>query len=136
MPWFKVDDQLALHRKARAAGNAAMGLWVRAGSLCAAQLDDGHVDSDVPALLGGKRTDAARLENAGLWHAAGHGCDECPQPRDPRGWVFHDWAAHQPTKAAVEQKRLDDRQRKADARAEKKAKTDAEQRRLKAVNDR
>lgn len=31
MPWFKVDDTLALHGKVVAAGNPAMGLWVRAG---------------------------------------------------------------------------------------------------------
>ena len=83
MTWLKVDDQLALHRKTRAAGNTAMGLWVRAGSLCAAQLDDGHVDSDVPGLLGGKRADAIRLVSAGLWHGAGHACAACPQPRAP-----------------------------------------------------
>lgn len=32
MSWFKVDDHLAFHRKTLAAGNEAMGLWVRAGS--------------------------------------------------------------------------------------------------------
>ena len=30
--WFKVDDNLALHPKVLGAGNAAMGMWVRAGS--------------------------------------------------------------------------------------------------------
>lgn len=29
MPWFRVDDDFALHPKAIAAGNAALGLWVR-----------------------------------------------------------------------------------------------------------
>lgn len=131
MPWFKVDDQLALHRKARSAGNAAMGLWVRAGSLCAAQLDDGHVDSDVIGLLGGKRADTQRLVSANLWHSYGHDCAICPQPRDTDGWIFHDWEAHQPTKTKVEQKRAEDRQRKAEAREKKRA----DSQRLRAVNE-
>ena len=32
MPWFNVDDGFAFHRKAVRAGNAAIGLWTRAGS--------------------------------------------------------------------------------------------------------
>ena len=43
MSWFKVDDQLAFNAKVVAAGNEAMGLWVRAGSWSAAQLTDGFI---------------------------------------------------------------------------------------------
>ena len=43
MSWFKVDDQLAFNAKIVAAGNEAMGLWVRAGSWSAAQLTNGFI---------------------------------------------------------------------------------------------
>lgn len=132
MTWFKVDDQLAFHRKARAAGNAAMGLWVRAGSYCGAQLSDGHVDADVIPLLGGKAADVARLVKARLWHGNGHDCEACPQPNDMDGYVFHDWEAHQPMRSKVEERRAEDRERKAAARAEKDRKSKAQ---LKAVSE-
>lgn len=37
MPWFRVDDSLDTHPKAIAAGNEAMGLWVRCGAYAARQ---------------------------------------------------------------------------------------------------
>lgn len=98
MPWFKVDDQLAFHRKALVAGNPAMGLWVRAGSWCANQLNDGHVpDHVIPTL--GTRAQAKRLVDAGLW------CQE------PDGYHFHDWGTWQPTKAEVEKRRAEGAER-------------------------
>ena len=54
MPWFKVDDNLAFHHKVVAAGNAAMGLWVRAGAMCAQQLTDGFVPDHMVNTLGSK----------------------------------------------------------------------------------
>ncbi|HEY1178259.1 MAG TPA: hypothetical protein VGF17_19060 [Phytomonospora sp.] len=106
MPWFKVDDNLAFHAKAVAAGNAAMGLWVRAGSWCAQQLTDGFVPDHIAATLG-RAVEAQRLVDAGLWH------------REEGGYRFHEWAdeGRQPTRAEVERRRRDDRTRKADARA-------------------
>lgn len=99
MPWFKVDDTLAYHRKAMAAGNAAMGLWVRAGSYCAQQLTDGYVSHEVLATLG-TRSQAARLVSAGLWDAA------------PGGFRFHDWQDYQPTRAEVHEARTRERDKK------------------------
>ena len=52
MPWFRVDDNLGFHHKVIAAGNPAMGLWVRAGSVCASQLTDGFVPDHMIASLG------------------------------------------------------------------------------------
>lgn len=85
MTWFKVDDRLAHHPKVMQVGNAAMGLWVRAGSWCAAHLTDGHVPTDLLATFGGKRSDADRLVKAGLWIA------------EPDGWRFRDWLEYQPS---------------------------------------
>lgn len=85
MTWFKVDDKLAMHPKAMRAGNAAMGLWVRAGSWAAAHLTDGHVPSDLLTALGGKRAHADALVKAGLWDV------------EPDGYRFRDWLEYQPS---------------------------------------
>ena len=92
MAWFKVDDQLAFHSKAMAAGNAAMGLWVRAGSFCAQQLTDGYVPKDIAETLGTRRQ-AERLVDAGLWKP------------EAGGYRYHDWVDFQPSRAEIQQKR-------------------------------
>lgn len=84
MPWFRVDDTLAFHSKTLAAGNAAMGLWVRAGAWSMQQLTDGHVPANVAKQLGTK-AEARRLCDSGLW-------DECAD-----GYRFHEWDGRQPT---------------------------------------
>ncbi len=98
MPWFKVDDQLAFHRKALMAGNAAMGLWVRAGSWAAQQLTDGIIPDDLLSSLG-SRYQADRLVKAGLWE------------REPGGYRFVNWHEWQPTRAEVEKRRADGAER-------------------------
>lgn len=90
MPWFKVDDGLSFHPKVIAAGNAAMGLWVRAGAYCAAQLTDGRLPRAMLKPLGGRTRDAERLVECGLWETV----DD--------GWVFRGWKDFQPAKAQVE----------------------------------
>ena len=92
MPWFKVDDKLHDHRKARKAGKAAMGMWVLAGSWSMDNLTDGFIPEDV-ALRWGSRTDAERLVVAGLWSPEQH--DGEP------GWQFHDWSRFQPSAAVT-----------------------------------
>ena len=57
MAWFKVDDKLHDHRKARRAGKAAIGVWVLAGSWAMDNLTDGFVP-EVVLLRWGTRTDA------------------------------------------------------------------------------
>lgn len=90
MPWFKVDDKLHDHRKARAAGKAAMGVWVLAGSWAADNLTDGFIPATILTRWGNAR-DAATLCAAGLW---------VPAEQDgERGWRFHEWAERQPTRA-------------------------------------
>lgn len=89
MPWFKVDDALALHMKAITAGNTALGLWVRAGSWSMHQLSDGFIPEPVVSALGGRSGDAVALMNAGLWDSA------------DGGYQFHDWAEYQPTREQV-----------------------------------
>lgn len=112
MPWFKVDDALAMHMKAFAAGNQALGLWVRAGSWSMHQLSDGFIPQGVIAALGGGWDDAAALVNAGLWHQA------------EGGYQFHDWAEYQPTREQVLAEREANRQRVAKHREKRRANGD------------
>jgi len=98
--WFKVDDKLSGHPKARAAGNRAMGLWVMAGSWSAAYLTDGFVPYAFVYDHRNGRTDAERLVEVGLWHQV------------DGGWQFHDWNESNPTRQQVETRREIDRKRK------------------------
>jgi len=84
VPWFKVDDTLAFHTKTLAAGNAAMGLWVRAGAWSMQTLTDGFVPAALARQLGTAR-EAQRLVDAGLWDVY------------KGGFRFHEWGERQPT---------------------------------------
>lgn len=110
MTWFKVDDGLAFHAKVVQAGNAAMGLWVRAGAWSAAQLTDGFVPDNIVATIGTKGQ-AQRLADVGLWH------------REDGGYRFHQWNedGRQPTRATVEKERAEARERMRKAREAKRA---------------
>lgn len=108
MPWFKVDDALAFHMKALAAGNRALGLWVRAGSWSMQQLSDGFVPSGIVPALGGNHEDVGALVEAGLWHVT------------EGGWQFHDWAEYQPTRAQLEAEREATRERVAKHREQRR----------------
>lgn len=107
IPWFKVDDALAFSSKVMLAGNAGMGLWVRAGSWSAAQLTDGFIPAHV-ALTLGSPDEAASLVSSGLWVEA------------DGGYQFHDWDDYQPKKDDVLKEREDKRQRMADLRAKRR----------------
>ena len=88
MPWFRVDDTLPLHPKVLAAGNGAMGLWVRAGAWCMQHLQDGFVPEQIARQLG-TRAEIKRLCDAGLWIAKGD------------GYEFHEWSQRQPSRAKL-----------------------------------
>lgn len=107
MPWFRVDDDFALHPKAVAAGNTALGLWVRAGAYAAQYLTEGFVPQAAVATLGGRPRDAKALVDVGLWVVV------------PGGYRFHQWDDRQPSKAQVEADRraAAERQRRARERA-------------------
>ncbi|PJN40489.1 mucin-2 [Streptomyces sp. CB02959] len=117
MTWFKVDDTAHAHPKLLKAGNASLGLWVRAGAYAAQHLTEGVIPG-VVAQLYGTAPQARKLVASGLWHAAGHDCTRCKQP--PAGdYVMHDFLTYNPTRARVE----DDRAKAADRqqRAREKA---------------
>lgn len=117
--WFKVDDQLAFHRKSLRAGNAAMGLWVRAGSWLA-----GQKRTDAPGVITvaelrtmGTANEIKRLIEAGGTGEPGflvpvkyHGAKAC---------LFHDWTEYQPLPEDLEATREQWRIRKQRARKHK-----------------
>lgn len=114
MPWFKVDDNLALHAKVLAAGNGAMGLWVRAGAWSMQQLTDGFVPNAIASTLGSK-PEARRLVDAGLWD----------QKDD--GYQFHEWEQRQPSRVQVHADREAAAERQRKAREAAKARKDGAQ---------
>lgn len=88
MPWFKVDDTLSFHAKTLAAGNAAMGLWVRAGSWSMQTLSDGFIPEQVAKQIG-SRSEISKLITSGLWREVSG------------GFEFHEWNERQPTRDKV-----------------------------------
>jgi hypothetical protein len=105
MTWFKVDDNLAFHPKAIMAGNAALGMWVRAGSWAAQQLTDGYVPADMARSLG-TPGQARRLTDSGLWLPCG------------KGFEFHQWEERQWSRKDVEERRRKNAERLAKWREE------------------
>lgn len=102
MPWFKVDDGLHSHPKARRAGLAAMGLWTVAGSWSSEHAQEGFVPDWFVGGWRGKRA-AEQLVRARLWFA--------DRKDDETGWRFHDWEHFQPSKAEIERDREHNRER-------------------------
>jgi hypothetical protein len=100
MVWFRADDTLAFNAAVVRAGNAAMGLWVRAGTWCAQQLTDGHVPRHIADTLGSP-AQIRRLVDTGLWHET------------ETGFLFHEWNATNPTRSQVENRRQSEAKKKS-----------------------
>lgn len=92
MPWFQVDDQLSLHRKVSAAGNGAMGLWVRAGSWSMQNLTDGFIPTHIARVLG-TQSQIKKLVEVRLWHVV------------TGGYQFHEWNERQMSAAEIAERR-------------------------------
>ncbi|MFF7171123.1 hypothetical protein [Streptomyces pseudovenezuelae] len=122
MPWFVVDDNAHSHPKLISAGNAALGLWLRAGSYAAQHLTDGIVPGVIAKMYGSK-PQIARLVAAGLWHEHGHTCPhpKCAQPA-PGDYYMHDYLApYNPSRAEVADKRERAAAKKRDHRERQQA---------------
>ncbi|MEU6582778.1 hypothetical protein [Nocardia sp. NPDC046763] len=94
MPHFMVDDGAAFHAKFVAAGNAAVGLWVRAGawSQQPQNLTEGFIPNRVALTLGTK-AQIGKLVAVGLWHEAAE------------GYWFHEWADRQMSREEILERR-------------------------------
>lgn len=111
MAWFKVDDQLHSHPKARRAGLESMGLWLLAGSHCMSYLTDGFVEEWFVLSWPNGEAMAQRLVQHGLWVEV------------EGGWQFHDWSEFQPTRESVQADRDAAAERMRRVRANKKARS-------------
>lgn len=83
--WFKVDGNLAFHPKVIAAGNEAMGLWVRAGAWSCEQMTDGFVPTGIANAMANGMASAIALVMANLWQEV------------DGGYQFKDWDEFQPS---------------------------------------
>jgi len=112
MAWFKIDDKLHDHpkvRKLRVHKLAALGLWTACGSWSADTLSDGFVPAEIVQRFDPDEGLAKRLVEVGLWNEDEHD--------DEVGYRFHQWTDHQPTKAEVERRREEARERMRRRRA-------------------
>lgn len=99
MPWFRLEDSFHANPKVTAAGNAAVGLWVRCATWSAQYLTDGRIPAGVVRRFGTRREIDA-LTEARLWVPVG---DE---------FVIADWLEYQPSALEVKQRRRRDAERK------------------------
>lgn len=101
MAWARVDDGFYDHPKVIGLDLAAVGLWTLCLTWCHHRRDlevQGYIPPLLPSRLGGDDHLAARLVEAGLWHAPGHACEhlKCPPIKD--GWLIHDYGDYVPAK--------------------------------------
>lgn len=108
MSWFKTDDTLHGHPKARRAGLASIGLWTLAGSHCMAYKTDGFVPEWFAHQFPQGRKLADELVRVGLWHNA-------IQEGEP-GYQFHDWLDYQQSSDEIERDRERNRERQREYR--------------------
>jgi hypothetical protein len=92
MPWFRLDDSFHSHPKILAAGNEAVGLYVRCGTYAAQYLTNGFIPDEI-ALLYGTRELAEVLVRTKLWRRA------------RGGWQMPDYLDYNPSKEAVDNER-------------------------------
>jgi hypothetical protein len=117
MPWFKIDDTLHNHPKARKAGLAAVGLFTVGGSFCMAYKTDGFV----PKWYVLSWPQGLKLANylvtagvpAGFWEPVIKNGEE--------GWLVHDWEDYQPSADEIESDRKNARERQRKRRAKLRA---------------
>ncbi|QLF83876.1 hypothetical protein SEA_MOOSEHEAD_68 [Gordonia phage Moosehead] len=98
MPDFRVAETAAFDEKIVEAGNAAVGLWARAGSWSMHNLTDGFIPSRIARQLG-TRSNANRLVSVGLWTTVSN------------GYQFVKWDGYQRSREQVETERAAARDR-------------------------
>jgi hypothetical protein len=102
MPWFRLDDSFHSHPKVIAAGNEAIGLYVRCGTYAAQHLTDGFIPENIAILYGaseirsrgddtaaGTETLAETLIRTKLWR------------RTRGGWRMRDYLDYNPSREQV-----------------------------------
>jgi|SRR5580765_3277253 len=107
MPWFRIEDNFHQHPKVTAAGNAAVGLWVRCGTYSSSYLTDGHIPATVARQLGSRR-EIDTLLSTRLWVENGD------------GFLMPDYLEYNPSAKQVRAERAAARERQAKRRRTEK----------------
>lgn len=96
--FVKVHDNLLDHPAWADLEPEHVGLWVLALGYCRRNKTDGHFPAKVVRRWGGNERMVDELVEAGRVHAAGHQCEDCPQPEDGSLYV-HAYLEHQNSRA-------------------------------------
>ncbi len=103
MPWFRLDDSFHGHPKVIAAGNEAIGLYVRCGTYAAEHLTDGFIPEDIAVLYGASDTGSRRNPGTGKPETLGETLVRTKLWRRARaGWRMRDYLDYNPSKKAVD----------------------------------
>jgi hypothetical protein len=131
--WIRAEDDFYDNDKMLAAGSIGRDLYWHGLGYCNRNLTDGLVpkrralslvdftDAAVVDGHGGVDGQACapiavkRLLDADLWHEDGHDCKSCSQP-GPSHYIIHDYLKYQPSRATVEAKRDEAKERMSNAR--------------------
>lgn len=106
MPWFRLDDSFHSHPKVIAAGNEAIGLFVRCGTYAAEHLTDGFIPEDIAVLYGARDTGSRRNPGTGKPETLAETLVRTKLWRRARsGWRMRDYLDYNPSKQAVDKDR-------------------------------
>ena len=112
MAWFKVDDGFYDHPKVEELPNAAVGLWVKAGTWCAKHETDGVIPATRVKALKGTASQIRALIECGLW-------GETTTNLGAKAYSFRDWFDYQPSREEREEERQLWREKKRKSRSRK-----------------
>lgn len=112
MAWFKVDDGFYDHPKVEELPNAAVGLWVKAGTWCAKHETDGVIPATRVKAFKGTASQIRALIECGLW-------SETTTNSGAKAYSFRDWFDYQPSREEREKERALWREKKRKSRSQK-----------------
>jgi hypothetical protein len=106
VPWFRLDESFHSHPKVIAAGNEAIGLYVRCGTYAAEHLTDGFIREDIAALYGAGHTGSRRNPRTGKPETLSETLARTTLWRRMRGgWLMPDYLDYNPSAEQVKQDR-------------------------------
>lgn len=112
MAWFKVDDGFYDHPKVEELPNAAVGLWVKAGTWCAKHETDGVIPATRVKAFKGTASQTRALIECGLW-------SQTTTNSGAKAYSFRDWFDYQPSREEREEERQIWREKKKRERERK-----------------
>jgi hypothetical protein len=106
VPWFRLDDSFHSHPKVIAAGNEAIGLYVRCGTYAAEHLTNGFIPEDIAVLYGASNPGSRRNPGTGKPETLAETLVRTKLwLRARAGWRMRDYLDYNPSKQAVDKER-------------------------------